>query len=164
MAQHQMQHTTVQVANVNENGEQILVEGVCDRRGLFTNVFWIIVIAMASLIAIPIGLIIACIAIGCNKWRLYLTPGAIHYQHWGTCFLPSTDVIPLSYIQEATAINTDKSVYLKMERERAYEFISWDDRPCIWSCYPPESCFYIIKHVTNYEEFTEAVKRQIAAR
>lgn len=166
MAQQQQmrENTAIQIGNVDENGEEIILEGVCHRRGLFTDVLWIVIIAMASLIAIPIGLLLACCAISCSAWRLYLTRKTIYYRHNGSCYCSTrTFVIPLSYIKEVTAISNDKSVWLLMEREKAYEFIPAGDRPCIWFCFPPENCYLILKHIVNYEEFAQAVKREMAA-
>ena len=85
-------------------------------QGTLSDVFWIFMVAMASIIAIPIGMGFAIAAIYCSRWELYLTRDTIHYRyHLCSCCWGSKYDIPLSYIKDITIAHNDKSIWLLME-------------------------------------------------
>ena len=163
--QQLQQATNFATGNVDENGEQIIMEGVCHRSSMFSDIIWAMVVVsltgLGMLLAIPIGLCCACAAV--KAWRLYLTRNAIHYRHMGLCFSCRTFIIPLSYVKDIKIEFGTKNVLLLMDRSNAYEFITCGERPMYWFCCPPENCYVTLKSVANCEEFANAVKREIAA-
>ncbi len=140
-----------------ENGEEIVMEGVCDHKGVYLNVL-LLALAVSLLgvaLAIPAGFLFAKVAV--KRFELYLTKKSIYYhQAYPNCCGIKTWVIPLSYIRSIYALDTKVRIY--MEKDKAIELLG--------CCFPSFSVsrypYLQLKYVENCEEFVQAVKREMA--
>ncbi len=160
----------------DENGEAIIAEGLCNRRGVCCQIclfYYLMGVICCSLFLFPVGLVL-CI-LGCfygkkagNAWRLYLTPTSLHYTQVGasTCCYKDL-VIPLSdiedcfvqetiIVQQGGGVTQNHSVKVKIDRSKIEEYLRWDQ-----SCVLPD--YLELKNVANASDFATAVKRQLTA-
>ncbi len=150
-----------QEGKLDKNGEQILMEGVCNQPlfywGSIVSAFFIS--AASFVIVFPIAICFFCAAL--KNWKLYLTQNAIHYHQASlSCLGGRSIVIPLSYIK-SISIDAD-CIVVCMETSRAKEFIYTP--PTFCGCIKePEHTNVVIEYVKNSAEFIEAVKRELAA-
>ena len=154
----------------DENGDEILQEGVCDHAGLCQHICNIYIVSplLISLAALLAGLIILIIfiplaVVTCIRafkvWRLYLTRRGVYVMNIGCCWTKSEDFIPFSDITDVTVDLTNKIVSLRMDPETVKKHVPWHSRPL---CCTPDA--YLIKHVANAQEFADAVKREWIAQ
>ena len=147
----------------DENGEEILFEGVCNSRGLCYAVFWIyfqaaVISLLGMVLLIPVGII--CGLMAPKNWRCYLTRTGIKYRRpigIGCCDV-SYD-IPFADIEDIEVELVSNDILVRMETETANKYVSSWNRPL---------CGRLIgvylTNVENGEDFVAAVKREKQAR
>ena len=150
--------------NIDKNGEEILFEGICNRRKVFFSVccsYFLITTYSFVGVLILIPLAIAFAVRASRGWRLYLTRRGIHYFLPNGCFCccDTNWVVPYSDFDDILITpGTTDSIWLSMEPSKIYEYVG--------KCNKPLCCdlnYLVLSHVENAEEFVNAVKREKAA-
>ena len=158
MEPERQQHTA---AKLDKDGEEIVMEGVCYRKGVYWEIFFrALLVSIISLIGvlILIPIILLWFARACVKsFNLHLTKKRIHYHQSHPCGYILN--IPLSDITSIKAVGTDIHVY--MEKRRINQLQG--------GCVPSDSClsflipsYLVLYHVENNREFVEAVERELS--
>ena len=150
-------------SNVDENGEQIIIEGVCYRRGYWVAFIMAALTGLVGLVTLLIVPIALCLALAAIKaWRLYLTRDAIHYRRQTCCCHLKTAVIPLSCVKDVAVETGTNNVLLLMEVDDIHKYmIPMVDVPLFWYCCPHET-YVKLWYVANCQSFVQAVKQEIA--
>ena len=158
---------------LDENGEVIIAEAVCNRRSICLHVFCVywLFSALLLFICLPCALILGCI---CGRraaaaWRLYLTPTGIHYTKVGVfCCFYDEIFIPLRDIEQVFVeqvieiyqngnVAQGRRVKVKIHRGKIASYVPWCQRTC---------CLVDtvdLGFIDNACDFFAAIKRQMAA-
>ena len=144
----------------NDQGEEIVFEGVCHKPGVCSEVFWIyfyasVVSLLGMLILIPIG--IFCGLKAMKDWKLYLTRSSVVYirpRGIGCCDEKYT--IPFSDIDDISVAPGTRDIWVRMETSKINEYIGWWSRPMCG-----QLVALVLSNVANGEEFVAAVKREM---
>lgn len=157
MELHTQQQSGVKL---DENGEEIIEEGICNRSGVYLEFSMralgaSVVSLLGGLIAIPIAIIMAKAAV--KSFVLYLTKRSIHYhQAYPNCCGVKTWVIPLDYITSIDPVGTN-DIWIYMEKNRVAEFLGGSLQSTLFGT----PSYLILNNVKNNEEFVQAVKREL---
>ena len=169
MAEHQainmqptQQHNNpgFQPKKYDENGEEVVFEGVCNKTGVCGEVFWIyfyasVVSLLGMIILIPIGII--CSIKATRDWKLYLTRNRVVYrQPIGMCCCDTNYNIPFSDIQDISTVPGTKDILVRMDPEKVCEYIHWCNRPACGTLIG-----LVLSNAANREDFVAAVKREM---
>lgn len=144
---------------LDENGEEIIVEGICHRSGVYLEFLMrtlavSVISLLGGVIVIPIAIFMAKAAV--KSFVLYLTKRSIHYhQAYPNCCGVKTWVIPLNYITSIVPVGTN-DIWIYMEKNRVVEFLGGS--LLLTFCAPS---YVILNNVENNEEFVQAVKREL---
>ena len=129
-----MDHCYTKAQFVNETGEEIIIEGICNKTGLtwktcsiycylvfFCSIMLFTIILAPLFIFVPL-LIFLCIFSTIKSrrtWRLYLTNAGIHYHHtghWGCSghkwFIPISDIKTVSVPTHELAMRAISNGYV----------------------------------------------------
>ena len=145
----------------DENGEEILMEGVFAKRRFYCDLICfngVITYAIAYFLAIPILLCMGYFA--AKRLRLYLTPSGITYSHPVVCSCCRYHFnFPLEDIDDVRYDPGKNMVLLHMESEKIKEYVNWCCRPICGQLQ-----YFALKYVKNEREFANAVRRMLATR
>ena len=140
-----------------ENEENILMEGDFAKLNFYSFIF------PAAILCFLLFPLLLCLAyIESKRWRLYLTPSCVRYQHPTVycCFDNNLD-IPL---EDIVGVRCDQRqlpnvVLLRVVSSKIEEFTGY-------FCKPPsyQSHYVYLPYVKNAEEFADAVKGALAER
>ena len=156
---HEKDNPYFQLDTFDENGDEIKFEGICNRRGIVSQIAcWVITAAIGMSLLGGI-LIIPCVIVWCFRyvktWRLYVTSKGIHYTR-SYCCCPSHWFIPFSDIEDIyVAYGSKHTVGLKMDPSTIKTYLNWCQRPLLY-----ELKSLGIAHVKNADEFVAAVKKE----
>ena len=144
----------------DDNGEEIIFEGIFYKRGFRTWACWYICFYPgASLLGMFIGMFVCiwCWFKGAKNWQLYLTHDNICYTSAGCS--TKTTVINISDIDEIF-VTSDKEIYVGMEPSKINKYIGhWCFRPIC-----RQVRYLVLSYVANNNEFVDAVKREMASK
>ena len=152
-----------QTVKLDENGEEIIMEGICYRKGVYWYYFYraLLLGIMAPLaLVIVIPFYIVFVKVYCVKgFKIYLTKRNIQYhQPYPNCCGVKTLTIPLSYITSVEAVGATIRIYMEKRKVNAF----------LGNLYPNDGWLSILipnylalDYVDNSQEFVEAVKREI---
>ena len=143
------------------NGEEIIFEGICYKRGFRNWVFFnYCIVPSISIVGMIVGLIVSiwCCFKVVKDWKLYLTRDKIYYTAAaGSCCCPDTMAISLSDIDDIYVAQGTKNIWVRMEPSKVNEYIPWCSRPVCWQL----NCL-VLSYVANGNEFVDAVKKEMA--
>ena len=131
---------------LDENGDEIIVEGVCQRSDVLCGVYGLYNTALAGIILLLIAL--CCAVKAAYSWKLHLTSAGIWYTDViKTCFcLYKQHFIPLSDINDIQI--EGKSILLKFNASVVNKKVAYPSK---------------LDYVHNAEEFAAAIRQQMAA-
>ena len=163
------QHGDKKVEKVDENGEVIIAEAVCNRSRLCMQVCcWYYIIGfLLCFIFLPCALVIGCVLgrRGSSAWRLYLTSSGLRYTSISITgcinemFIPLNDIENVFVqetilIQNGAASSQGHTLNIRISRDKVAEYIPWFQRTL---------CFVDIlkiSFVENATDFCSAIKQQ----
>ena len=139
----------------DENGEEIVLEGMCDRNALY-NQICLTHFSKAFLVG-------ACLSPltfyrAAKIWKLYLTRTSIHYSRLGAFWTKSNFDIPFEDIDNITLADAT-TIYIRMDRATLLKHLHWCFVPIFGNAF-----IFSIDAVANAQEFVDAVKREMATR
>ena len=178
--------------NVDENGETVIFEGICDTNSLeitianqfgcgglsATNLGAITILGWCA-IGYPLGCY--CGKLTANSWRAYLTNNRVHYTRINPCCLCGNgidihldlsdistvsvemDIVEKGYCALACCHKTiPTTVLMVLKPGQRKDLVHWSDRPLIQWCTEVETVAVRIKNCSNAKEFVQAVQSQMA--
>jgi hypothetical protein len=153
---------------VDENGEVIIAEAVCNRRQVCMRIccLYYLIVVLSFFILSPVlcvmGLYFGVKA--SSSWRLYLTPTGIHYTRVAisTCcyqkiFIPLSDIEDV-FVQHNIVVNQgsyaqSNSVNVRVDRSKIGQYKLW------YQCL--QSDYLELHHIENASDFAAAINRQL---
>ena len=163
--------TNRECRQLNEDGEEIIMESKYSRWVYFTPILYAAVLIFISggvsllvgIIAMPIVIIMLIFQV--RSWRLYLTQDAIHYHEANfDCCGGRTIVIPLSDIESiCDRYGIHPSINITMKRSNWMKMMNIFPNACnnkttILCCIKSNYVIVTLSYVKNPAEFLQAVQ------
>jgi hypothetical protein len=162
--QRQKQNPNFQETQImyDQDGEEIIFEGVCYSCGVCWDVCWLwmfvlVPVIVGILFGVPIS--VCCGIKAIKNWKLHVTRTSIKYRKPTGICCETNVVIPFRDIKDIFVSNScgTKDVLVRMDPRKINEYLGCWNKPMCMKL----DCL-VLSNVTNGHDLVEVVKRQIA--